>query len=96
MAVPENTPRCTHLDAHTNRLTKDLRGVTAAAHLDADVNVLELVIADEEHRLKNLVPHGLRQKTINGVSVHVKDTLSPLAVRDRDGIFLSYTRRHAR
>lgn len=70
------------------KLTEDLGGVTATTYTHADVNVLELVVADEEHRLENLVPHRLREETVNGVSVDVKDTLSPLAVRDRDGILL--------
>jgi len=80
-------------DKHETRQarTEDLRGVTATTNLDADVNLLELVVADEEHRLENLVPHGLRQEAINGVSVHVEDTLPPLAVRDRDGILLQNT-----
>ena len=70
------------------KLTEDLRSVTATAYLDADVNLLELVVANEEHGLEDLVPHGLREETINRVSVDIQDTLSPLAVRDRDGILL--------
>jgi len=79
----KRTPRRTE-----DKLTEDLRGVTTATHFHADVNVLELVVADKEHGLEHLVPHGLREEAINGVSVDVQDTLSPLAVRDRDGIFL--------
>lgn len=69
-------------------LTEDLGSVTTTAHLHADVNVLELLVANEENGLEDLVPHGLREEVINGVSVDVQDTLTPLAVRDRDGIFL--------
>jgi len=72
----------------TLKLTEDLRSVTATAYLDADVNLLELVVANKEHGLEDLVPHGLREETINRVSVDVQNTLSPLAVSDRNGILL--------
>ena len=77
-------------DKHETRQarTEDLGGVTATTNLDADVNLLELVIANEEHGLEDLVPHGLREETIDGVSVDIQDTLPPLAVRDRNGILL--------
>ena len=78
-------------DKTERELTEDLGGVTTTTHADADVNVLELVVANEEHRLENLVPHGLREEAIDGGSIDVKDTLSPLAVRDRDGVLLQST-----
>ena len=74
-------------------LTKDLGDVTAAAYTHANINLLELVVADKEDGLEDLVPHRLREETIDGVAVDVNHTplvlrLCSLAVRDCDGIFL--------
>jgi hypothetical protein len=78
----------THTRHNEEVLTEDLGGVTTAAYFHADVNVLELVVANKEHGLEDLVPHGLREEAINGVSVDVEDTLALFAVRDGDGILL--------
>lgn len=82
------SPVHTHTRHNEKVLTEDLGGVTTAAYFHADVDVLELVVAHKEHGLKDLVPHGLREEAINGVSVDVQDTLSLFAVRNRDGILL--------
>ena len=78
-------------------LTKDLGDVTAATYTHANINLLELVVADKEDGLEDLVPHRLREEAINGVAVDVNHTplvlrLCSLAVRDCDGIFLKEKR----
>ena len=75
-------------DSGRGRITVHLRGVPAPPHPHADVNLLELIRADEQHRLEDLVTEGLRLEKLDRVPINLQNALATLAMRDGDRIFL--------
>jgi len=60
----------------------DLRGVTTTADADADVDVGELVEADDEERLVDLEAEDLGSDVLEGSAVNLDKTVASLAVGD--------------
>jgi hypothetical protein len=69
-------------------ITVHLGGVTTTPDPHADIDLLELVRAHEQHRLEDLVAESLRLEKLDGVAVDLQDALSALAVRDGNRVLL--------
>jgi len=79
---------CLNKVVQQKTLTIDLRGVTTSPNADADVDVLELLSADEKNRLEDLVTQGFRLEELDGVTVHLQETIPLLAVSNGDSVLL--------
>uniref|UniRef100_A0A2M3ZMD1 Putative secreted peptide n=1 Tax=Anopheles braziliensis TaxID=58242 RepID=A0A2M3ZMD1_9DIPT len=67
----------------------DLGDMTTTAHADTDVNTGELLLAQQQQRLLQLVAQDLRLNLIQRATVHTQQALSTLAVRNGGGRFLA-------
>ena len=67
----------------------DLCGVTTTLDADADIQVGELLGAEQQHGLQDLHAEGLGLHQVHGVAVHTEDTLALLAVCHCGGVTLA-------
>lgn len=64
--------------------TINLRDITTTADTDTDVNALEGVLAEDEHRLEDLEAEELRLDELDGAAVDADEALALLADGDCD------------
>ena len=63
--------------------------MTTTLDADADIQVGELLGAEQEHGLEDLHAEGLRLHQVDGVAVDAQDTLALLAVGHSGGVALA-------
>jgi hypothetical protein len=73
----------------TKALTVDLAGETTTANADTDVNVGELLLAQEQQGLQDLVTQHGRLNGLNRGTVHTDQTRAALAMSNGDGMALA-------
>lgn len=66
----------------------DLSHMTTTAHTDTDVHAGELLPAQKQHRLLQLVLENLGLDVLNRASVHPQETIAARAISDGGGGFL--------
>ena len=66
-----------------------MAGVTPAPDADADVDIVEPGLAQEQQWLQNLVPEDGRLDGFNGRTIDPHHAVAALAVRDRHGVALA-------
>jgi ABC-type transporter Mla subunit MlaD len=71
-----------------SKRTVNLRSVTTTLDTDTNVDVRNLVLANEEDRLVDLVPQDLGLRKLDGGSIELDQTLAALDVSDSSGGFL--------
>lgn len=69
----------------------DLRSVTTTLDTDADINVGEALLAQDEDRLKDLQAEDLGLDQLQGNTINTNQTLASLAMSDGSGGFLERT-----
>lgn len=66
----------------------DLRSVTTTLHTDANVNVGEALLAQDQDGLKDLQTKDLWLDQLQGDTINTNQTLASLAMSDSSGGFL--------